>query len=270
MNIFNSLEEILVFYSNKLLDAPRVNSRGSLQKEVLFENFILDNPTNILIRIPDRKFNVNYALAEWLWYASANPSSKNIGKLAKIWRDISDKYSNVESNYGVYLKPQWAWVKQCLLEDKDTRRATLVINQPYHKFKNIADYPCTQYIQFFIRDDELHMGVSMRSNDLVFGLCNDIFTFSLFQQLMLNELNQSGLNLKLGKYFHHAGSLHAYERHFEMIEKISNFRDFTKENVVLNQEVNWESLSVDNFPEVEKSKEELYNYVESKIKDLIE
>ena len=48
----------------------------------------------------------------------------------------------------------------------------------------------------------------MRSNDLVFGLCNDVFTFSLFQQLMLNELNQSGLSLELGSYHHHAGSLH--------------------------------------------------------------
>ena len=269
MNNFNSLEEILVFYSKKLLNAPKVNSRGSLQKEVLFENFVLDNPSNIIIGIPDRKFNVKYAIAEWLWYVSANPSSRNIGKLAKIWRDISDKYGEVESNYGVYLKPQWGWVKQCLLEDNDTRRATFVINQPHHKFKNPADYPCTQYVQFFIRDNELHMGVSMRSNDLVFGLCNDVFTFSLFQQLMLNELNQAGLSLELGKYYHHAGSLHVYERHFEMIENISSFREFTEESVILNRGVSWENLAVSKFPEIEKSKEDLYNYVDSKIEDLI-
>jgi len=264
MNIFKSLEEILVFYSNELLEAPLVNSRGSTQKEVLFESFMLLDPSNITIDIPDRKFNENYAYAEWLWYVSANPSSNNIGKLARIWRDISDEYGNVESNYGTYLKPQWEWVKNCLLEDRDTRRATFVINQPYHKFKNSADYPCTQYVQFFIRNNKLHMGVSMRSNDLVFGLCNDIFTFSLFQQLMLNELNQSGANLELGQYFHHAGSLHVYERHFDMIEKISSFKDFKEGNVRLREEVNWKNLNVERFPEIEKTKEEIYDFVDKK------
>ena len=140
--------------------------------------------------------------------------------MATIWRQISDKNGQVESNYGFYLKPQWEWVKQEILGDVDTRRATIVINQPYHKNKNPKDYPCTQYIQFFVRENKLNMGVNMRSNDLVFGLCNDVFTFALFQQLMLIELRDAGLDIELGSYYHHAGSLHVYERHYDMVSEI--------------------------------------------------
>ena len=119
------------------------------------------------------------------------------------------------------MLPQWDWVKEELIRDRDSRRATIPINQPYHKSKNKKDYPCTQYVQFFIRDNKLHMGVNMRSNDLVFGFCNDVFTFCLFQQLMLNDLKHSGIeDLELGNYYHHAGSLHVYERHYQMLSDI--------------------------------------------------
>ena len=262
---FNSLNDVLYFYSTLLLDAPAVNARGSSQKELIFQNFELSDPTNIDITIPVRKFNPQYGVGEWLWYLSANNSSRNIGKLAKIWRVISDEHGEVESNYGVYLKPQWAWVKTELMNDPDTRRATAVINQPYHKYKNKSDYPCTHYVQFFIRDQKLHLGVNMRSNDLVFGLCNDVFTFSLFQQMMLNELNAAGMDLALGSYFHHAGSLHVYDRHFSMIDKISkssidNHCNFFR----LNSELTWEKM-VENFsfPAIDIEKPAIYDYIDN-------
>ena len=62
----------------------------------------------------------------------------------------------------------------------------------------------------------------MRSNDAVFGFCNDVFTFCMYQQLMLNELNArvSGDKIELGHYYHSAGSFHIYESHFAMMDKI--------------------------------------------------
>ena len=184
---FNSLQECFLSLSSLLREAKEVNSRGSTQKEVIFNSFSINDPTDILIDIPERKFSKNYAIAEWLWYLSSNPDVTNIGKFARIWRDIADDNNCVESNYGTYISPQWNWVVEELLSDRDTRRATITINQPYHKVKNKKDYPCTHYLQFMIRENRLHFSANMRSNDLVFGLCNDIFTFCLFQQLMLWE-----------------------------------------------------------------------------------
>ena len=107
-----------------------------------------------------------------------------------------------------------------LKNDPDSRRATVAINQPKHKGKNTLDIPCTQYMQFFIRENKLHLGVCMRSNDIVYGFCNDVFTFCLFQQMMYNELRKTYKDLELGNYFHHAGSMHIYDKHFEMADKI--------------------------------------------------
>lgn len=265
-NKFESLNDILSFYSRVLVDSPIVNARGSLQKEQIFQSFELTDPTNINVTIPARKFNSRYGVAEWLWYLSAESSSKNIGKLAKIWNIISDDAGNVESNYGVYLKPQWGWIKEELLSDPDSRRATAVINQIHHKHKNKKDYPCTHYVQFFIRDQKLHLGVNMRSNDLVFGLCNDVFTFSLFQQAMLNELNLSGMNLSLGSYFHHAGSLHVYDHHFPMIEKISKTDELSidknRKTFKLSDGLTWEKIQENfAFPVSDTEKSLIYDYV---------
>ena len=207
-----------------------VNSRGSKQLERTFVNFTISDPSQLEIEVPARKFNKNYGIAEWLWYISANAKVNNISKLASIWGNIKDKYGEAESNYGSYIfstpqnsnKTQWHWVVDELVSDPDSRRATIAINQPHHKDKNKLDYPCTHYIQFFIRDGKLDMGVYMRSNDAVFGFCNDVFTFALFQQLLLNELRDRGLTLELGTYNHSAGSFHIYERHFEMMDKILN------------------------------------------------
>ena len=257
---YKGLQDAFQSLCEQLKGSKEVYSRGFSQKEEICQNFCIEDPTDILIEIPDRKFSKIYALTEWLWYLSANSNTKNIGKMAKIWRDISDADGNVESNYGMYIIPQWDWVKKEILSDKDTRRATIVINQPYHKNRNPKDYPCTQYVQFLVRQDKLHMSVNMRSNDLIYGLCNDVFTFCLFQQLMLNELNHSGLDLTLGKYYHHAGSLHVYDKHYEMLDNIVSgapYGDSTT-RLILNPGVTLSGCP--SLPGIDMPKEEIRNY----------
>ena len=255
---FNNLNEAF----NSLLrtvfeDGDVVRARGSEQREILFTNFTIEDPTDLFITSPSRKFSSEYATAEWQWYLSANPKVNNIGKLAKIWDLIKDEKGEAESNYGCYLKPQWSWVVEELLSDRDTRRATFVINQPHHKSKNKADYPCTHYLHFFIRNDKLNLGVNMRSNDIIFGLCNDVFTFSLFQQLMLTELNSRGADVSLGTYNHHAGSLHLYERHYKMATKILLEKSAQPENKFkLAEKISsWNSAAVYSTPIEDLSRE---------------
>ncbi len=229
MKIYQDLNEAFVESLRHVENhGTRVESRGTKQKEVLSYSMMIKDPTALSIEVPARKFKPSYATTEWLWYLSASKSALNIGKLASIWQRIADGRSEVESNYGSYiLGDQWNYCLKEMIKDPDTRRATIAINQPFHKSKNPNDYPCTQYIQFFIRENRLHLCVNMRSNDAVFGFCNDVFTFALFQQLMLNDLNHSfteGYTIELGNYYHHAGSFHVYETHWKMMDKIlSNY-----------------------------------------------
>jgi thymidylate synthase len=262
MEKYKNLQQAFYSICEKLSKAKEVNSRGSKQKEIIFYNFSIDDPSDILINIPARKFSEDYAISEWLWYLSANPEVTNIGKLARIWRDIADENNCVESNYGCYLLHQWDWIKGELMSDNDSRRATIVINQPFHKSKNKKDYPCTHYIQFFIRENKLHLGVNMRSNDAVFGLCNDVFTFCLFQQLMLNDLNDLGADIELGNYFHSAGSMHVYERHYEMVENI--IKNFPYEDPTSKVQLK-EGVLLGNcltMPSIDIEKDQIKKYTE--------
>jgi hypothetical protein len=60
----------------------------------------------------------------------------------------------------------------------------------------------------------------MRSNDIVLGFTNDVFQFTMMQECLLVQLLKAYPDLKLGHYYHNAGSMHVYSRHYEMAEKI--------------------------------------------------
>ena len=222
MNEFNNLHSCFQSELQALTAfGKEVSSNGTNQTELLFRSVCINNPTHLAIKHPSRKFNPAYSVLEFLWYLSGHRKTNNIGKCANIWLKIQDEQNEVESNYGSYiLGQQWDWILKELENDKDSRRCTIVIHQPHHKTKNEKDLPCTQYLQFFIRENKLHLGVNMRSNDIIFGFCNDVFNFALFQQLMLNELRATYPDLKLGSYYHHAGSLHLYDMHYDMKDNI--------------------------------------------------
>ena len=265
-----------------------VNSRGTAQKELLFHNMKIIDPTSLGLEVPARRFNPDYALIEWLWYLSKEKNVRNIGKMAGIWQQIADKQNTVESNYGWIIfglknahsgYNQWDWVINELINDRDTRRATVSINQSWHKGKNNADYPCTQSLHFFIREDKLHLGVSMRSNDAVFGFCNDVFTFCMFQQLMLNELKARGIDdITLGNYFHSAGSFHVYEKHYTMCQKIhNNYWEKARQNgyPILNKyklkdniTYGWIKDNSLSLPALDQTKEEMLKHAQ-KVKEVI-
>jgi hypothetical protein len=71
------------------------------------------------------------------------------------------------------------------------------------------------YFDYFIRDNQLHMLVSMRSNDFFWGFTgSDCFTFTMFHEYMLCRLKSTSktyANLALGHYYHHASSFHIYD-----------------------------------------------------------
>jgi hypothetical protein len=70
------------------------------------------------------------------------------------------------------------------------------------------DIPCTLDWQFLVRDNRLHMGVAMRSNDAWLGFPYDVFAFTCFQRVVAAHLG-----VDVGLYHHHViGSMHLYAR----------------------------------------------------------
>ena len=177
--------------------------------------FTIENPLDNAIldkgSIVPRKWNPEYAEAEFQWYLSGDRNitklGKIYGKIPPIWIKMADDDGNVNSNYG------WQWerkrqLNQMILKlklDKDTRQAAISIYDGKEHDKYKTDTPCTYAVQFTILNDKLNMCVVMRSNDLWYGFCNDQYCFSELQQYVAEELK-----IPVGTYYHFAHNLHLY------------------------------------------------------------
>ena len=200
--------------------------RGLRIKEKLGVRFEIKNPRDRLLYVPHRKMSMEYLVAELLWYFSGSDSTEWISRYSSFWSKISDDGKTANSAYGARIfKPhnriagtqlvQWDYIKEELTRDPDSRRAVIHIRSPWDSTHANLDVPCTLTLQFFIRDEKLHLIASMRSSDIILGLTYDVPAFTMFQEQMANELN-----VEVGTYIHVSNSLHLYERHFAMAENI--------------------------------------------------
>jgi len=173
--------------------------------------FYITDPKDRKIINKEREWNENYADCEWLWYLSGDRSVDKLGefygKIPPIWEKMADAEGNVNSNYG------WQWdrnkqidyVYELLLNQPDTRQAVITILDMKEHDKFTYDTPCTYAIQFTIVNGRLDMCVTMRSNDLWYGFCNDQYQFSKLQELMAYRLD-----IETGVYYHFAHNMHLY------------------------------------------------------------
>ena len=173
--------------------------------------FYILNPSDNVITNKERKWNIEYARAEWQWYLTGDRNitklGKIYGKIPPIWIKMADDEGNVNSNYGHQWqrKRQLDAVVRKLKMDKDTRQACISIYDGKEMYKYDNDTPCTYAVQFTIVNNKLDMCVTMRSNDLWYGFCIDQYCFSMLQQLVASRLD-----LPVGVYYHFAHNMHLY------------------------------------------------------------
>lgn len=183
--------------------------------------FYIKHPLDNDIKTPWRKWNPKYAEREWQWYLSKNRSVEELKKYAPIWDKMHGGDNIVNSNYG------WQWGRsnqldktiEQLKKDKNTRQAWISIFDGKEKDQYLYDTPCTLAVGFSVHPcfkNQLDMTVLMRSNDLVYGFCNDQYCFSKLQELVAVELG-----LEVGTYYHFAHDMHIYEKHFNLKQKLN-------------------------------------------------
>lgn len=210
--------------------------RGTKTRELLNYNISIFDPRNRIITFEDRKTSLKYLLGEFIWYISGSNNPNGIIPYAKFWDGIKNPDGTVNSNYGhrffghdkdtlverstSHTDSQWGTVVDILKKDPDSRQAIMNVHLPKDRWVGNKDIPCTLSLQFFIRENRLHLIVNMRSNDIILGFTNDVFQFTMLQEVMALELRETYPDLELGAYFHNAGSMHIYDRHFDMADKI--------------------------------------------------
>lgn len=228
MGIFTSNQDLFYQTTKKLYFNPEFKCKPrnlSIHEDLGFSGRI-KNPHNRLILIPDRHWDIVYGTGEFLWYVTGSDSLEFI----KYYAPSYDKFSDDgETLYGAYGKRLFQCeasdslhresgirsVIRKLKEDPDSRQALSIIwkQKDMHVLKT-KDLPCTIALQFFIRENKLNMITNMRSNDVWLGATNDIYCFTMIQELIASELG-----IDMGFYQHNSGSMHLYERNIEMISQ---------------------------------------------------
>lgn len=191
--------------------------------EIIGTSFIADHETIF------GKPNEDYVRRELDWYLSLSRRVDDIpGGAPKIWKQIASDDGLINSNYGYLLISnenggQLAHVVSELIQNPGSRRATAIYTRPsIHNEWNtngMADFICTNAVQYLIRDGRLDVVVQMRSNDAIFGYRNDYAWQKYVQRVILAMLKDEGLEIKPGNIIWNAASLHIYERHFHLVQK---------------------------------------------------
>lgn len=207
--------------------------RGRPIREELVSSFQLTDPRNRLILSPARAVNYGFAVGELCWYIRGDSDLRTMLYYNKRMSQFSDDGETINSAYGARMfngsigfPGQLANVIDELKRDPDSRRAVMHINRPMDLQRAVnkgsKDVPCTMSVQLLIRDRRLHMHVLMRSNDVVWGMPYDAFSFTCLQETFLLALQAEGVPVDgLGSYHHTAGSLHLYSDHFSLAEEVA-------------------------------------------------
>ena len=213
-NTFKNADEAYKYFFREILR----NGVAFDDTQALFNvGFYMEHPQQNHIHnkgsIVPRNWNHEYAEAEWQWYLTGDPKISTLGdiygKIPQIWKRMANSLGQVNSNYG------YQWERNDQLEsiithlrvNPNSRRAAISIYdaKEIHKYAN--DTPCTYAVQFTILNNKLNMCVTMRSNDLWYGFCNDQYCFSKLQQLVAERLD-----IQIGTYYHFAHNLHLYNK----------------------------------------------------------
>lgn len=260
MKTFQNFTEAYVSLLNDVYYRPEFECapRGMKIKETLASQFCICNPRDRIPYVEGRNFSLQYMIAELVWYITSNNSTKWISNYSSFWKKITDDGKTANSAYGsrIFVPhdriassvdktwTQWEFVINELVKDNDSRRAVIQIRSAHDAVLASLDVPCTLTMQFFIRNDKLHMVVSMRSSDLILGLAYDIPAFTMFQEMMAIELSERlERPIQLGNYYHTSNSLHIYERHFDMVFQIisnnSNWKRIERPMPEIDCSTNW-------------------------------
>ena len=211
------IEQVRDIFKDRLQrDEYVIDKSGVKMIEIMNACFIADEPS--IFGTPNKE----YIERELEWYDSMSLNVNDIpGGPPAIWQQVASESGEINSNYGWCIwsdenHAQYDNVAAELQNNPESRRAAMIYTRPsmwkeYNR-DGMSDFMCTNTVQYLIRNDAIHACVQMRSNDAVFGYKNDY----AWQKYVLDMLS-SDLDVKAGDIYWNAGSLHVYQRHFDLV-----------------------------------------------------
>jgi thymidylate synthase len=225
-----SLTSVIDILYKKILNEEFVIDKTGVKTVEIIASYVPLNPAQPFLDFKVKKTNKDYVRRELEWYMKQSLKVKDIpGQTPKIWNEVADKKGRINSNYGYLIfnnknGNQYENVLKELKVNKESRRALMIYNRPeiwndYNK-NDMSDYICTTSVQYTIRNNKLYNIVTMRSNDFIFGTFSDFSWQCFVYQKLFKELIKTYPQLIVGETIWQVGSLHVYERHFDLLQKI--------------------------------------------------
>lgn len=199
-----------------LLDSVGVASpRGFDTREILNVSVTIEDGTQAHVANTARRFTRGIAATETLQLLSGVSSLEQLDLAS---RDRFSQFADagrLRGAYGPRTYRQLQQVVHLLHSQPDTRQAYFTIWNGEEQGVSTRDVPCTTGGQFLLRDNKLHLRVSMRSSDVFLGIPYDWVMFSRLQMVIA-----ACLDVEVGSYTHVAGSQHLYERNVDQARGI--------------------------------------------------
>jgi len=220
-----TIEKIRNIFLQKHLEEDYViDKTGCKIIEVLGCSFVANEETIF------GKVNKDYIEKELKWYQSQSLNVYDIPNTPKIWQQVATEDGRINSNYGYLIfsewnKKQYQSTKQALIEDVNTRRATMIYTRPSiqneYNTDGMSDFICTNAVNYFIRNNKLSCVVQMRSNDIWAGYRNDYAWQRWVLESLQKDLSLHYKDLEVGDIIWNAASLHMYERNFRLLNRFN-------------------------------------------------
>jgi thymidylate synthase len=204
-----------------LQEGEIISVRAHETKEVRSHLIKIASPLERVYIIPHRNNNIFAQIAETLWMIAGRNDMAFLSRYLPRAVDFSDDSKVWRGAYGTRLR-NWQGIDQIkevanlLNKDSYSRRAVMVIFDPAQDYIESKDIPCNNLLHFLIRDNRLHLNVSIRSNDIWWGFSG----INTFEWSVLHEMMAYWTGAQVGEYSHFASSFHLYERHYQQAEKI--------------------------------------------------
>lgn len=142
-----------------------------------------------------------------------------------IWQSCAAIDGSINSNYGwcIFSKENYEQFENAIKSitvDNMSKQAVMIYSRPsivYQWNDNLHakhDMICTIYVSALLRESKLQWHVHMRSNDIWFGLRNDLAWQQWVQEQFVSRLNALGICCECGHILWFADSLHLYNRNY--------------------------------------------------------
>lgn len=156
--------------------------------------------------------------------------------------------------YNSRISEQLPFIMKELRRNPYSRRAVVDVRDWRFDSKEGNTSPaCLQHIQFFIRDNKLHVKVLMRSNDAPEATFMNAFAFIMLQKKIANELD-----IDIGSYTHRANSFHCYEKDFDLLANyVKGITEKDISDITYEYEGFYKDLMDESIPEIQKKVEQI-------------